>query len=92
VNFHAVGFERASGQPNLSVEMKILDDKGNATLKKPFTGEVNKDVPDKLAALPMQFLVELNRPGKFTVELTATDKVSGKKTNASFPITVMQSK
>jgi hypothetical protein len=92
VNFHAVGFERASGQPNLSVEMKILDDKGNATLKKPFTGEVNKDVPDKLAALPMQFLVELNRPGKFTVELTATDKVSGKKASASFPITVMQSK
>jgi hypothetical protein len=92
VNFHAVGFERANGQPNLSVEMKILDEKGAPTLKKPFTGEVTKDVPEKLTALPMQFLVELNRPGKFTVELNATDKVSGKKTSLSFPITVMQSK
>jgi hypothetical protein len=92
VNFHAIGFERASGQPNLSVEMRILDEKGAPTLKKSFTGEVTKDVPEKVVALPMQFLVELNRPGKFTVELTATDKVNGKKASVSFPITVMQSK
>jgi hypothetical protein len=92
VNFHAIGFERAGGQPNLSVEMKVLDENGKPTLKKPFTGEVNKDIPEKVIALPMQFLLELNRPGKFTVELNATDKVTGKKATLSFPITVMQSK
>ena len=40
----------------------------------------------------MQFLLDLNRPGKFTVELKATDKVSGDAATVSFPFTVLKTK
>jgi hypothetical protein len=52
------------------------------------TLQVNKDVPDNLPMVPMQFMLSLNRPGKFTVELTATDQVAKKTTKLSFPLTV----
>ena len=70
----------------------MLDQNGKPTVEKPPTGEVSKDVPDKLLALPMQFLLDLNREGSFTVELKATDKVSGKTATVSFPLTVQKSK
>ena len=54
------------------------------------TGTVEKDVPASAISVPIQFHVSLNRPGKFTVELKATDKVSGKTDTRSFPITVHQ--
>jgi hypothetical protein len=92
VNFAAVGFERQAGQPNLNVVLRVLDKDGKPTVEKPLIGEVSKDIPDKLLALPMQFLLDLNREGSFTVELKATDKVSSKTATVSFPLTVQKSK
>jgi len=92
VNFAAVGFGRDTDQPNLSVVMRVLDENGKPTVEKPFTGEVNKDVPKNAQAVPMQFMLDLNRAGKFTVELKATDKTSGKTATLSFPLTVLKMK
>jgi hypothetical protein len=92
INFAAVGFGRDKDQPNLNVTMRVLDENGKPTLEKPFTGEVNKDVPKNAHAVPMQFMLDLNRAGKFTVELKATDKVSGKTSTVSFPLTVTKMK
>src|SRR5262249_10085464 len=80
VNYAVVGFPRPrpKGAPRVTVELRVLDDRGQPTLAKPFTGEVSKDVPEKALALPVQFLVSLNRPGKFTVEVKATDQVTKK--------------
>ena len=79
-------------QPNLGVVMTVLDESGRRTSDKPFLGEVKQDVPSQAPILPMQFLLELNRAGKFTVELKAADKVSGKTATVSFPITVVKPK
>jgi hypothetical protein len=94
VNFGAVGFGRdqGTGQPNLEITLRVVDENGKATLAKPFTGVVNKDVPKKARAVPMQFMVELNRPGKFTVEVNASDKVTGKKAALTFPLMVNKAK
>jgi hypothetical protein len=94
VNFVVVGFGRAEsgGQPNLTVTLNVLDETGKPTMAKPFTGEVSQNVPAQAQALPLQFLLDLNRPGKFTVALTATDRVSQKTANLSFPLVVSQSK
>lgn len=94
VNFLAVGFGRdsAQGQPNLSVVMRILDQTGKPTLAKPYSGVVNKDIPDKALSVPMQFVVELNRPGQFTLELKATDKVTGQTATLSYPLKVRELK
>jgi hypothetical protein len=93
LNFVAVGFARGSNnQPNLAVEMRIVDDKDQPTLAKPFTGDVTKNVEKEVLGIPMQFLLTLNRPGKFAVKLKATDQVSKKTAELAFPITVLESK
>jgi hypothetical protein len=91
VNFGAVGIarDRTTMQPKVAFELQVLDDGGNPTMAKPFHGEVSKDVPPKAAFVPGQFLVSLNRAGKFTVKLKATDQVTGKTSEMSFPITVL---
>jgi hypothetical protein len=93
INAAVVGFalDKASNQPNLSFELSIVDDNGKPTLKKPFTGTVNKDVPDKTPAVPVQFFVPLNRAGKFTATLKVTDTVSGASATQKLPISVLPS-
>jgi hypothetical protein len=91
VNYLLVGFKRDEGtsQAKANVELRVLDDKGKPTLAKPFAGEVGRDAPAKSGFLPVQFLVSLNRPGKFTVELKATDQLGNKTAELSFPLTVL---
>jgi hypothetical protein len=94
VQFSAVEFMRdnASKQPKLTVEMRVLDAKGNPVLTKPVTGTVDKDVPENAVGIPLHLALLLNRPGKFTVELTATDQLSKKTAKATLPLTVMEVK
>jgi hypothetical protein len=90
LHFGIVGFERdsSSKQPNVEVSLRVLGEDGQPTLAKPVTGTVNAKVPETAAMLPMQLTLLLNRPGKFTVELKATDQVSGKSDTLTFPLTV----
>ena len=93
VNSHVVGFQRGpAGQPNVALELRVLDEGGKPTLASPLTGRIDKGVPPKDPVLPGEFLVSLNRPGKFTVELKATDEVANKSVTQSFPITVHETK
>jgi hypothetical protein len=91
VNFALVGFSRdkAKGQPNVTFEMRVLGEDGKPTLAKPLTGVINQDVPANAVSLPAQFVLSLNRPGKFTLELKATDQVGGKTLTESYPFTVL---
>jgi hypothetical protein len=91
INAMVAGFARGTNkQPNLDVEMKILDDKDQPTLPKPFKDVVDKDVPEKVQLIPLQFLVTLNRAGKFKAELTVTDKAANnKKATLTIPFTVV---
>jgi hypothetical protein len=92
VNFSAVAFKRDSNDdPNVAVEMNVYDDGGKPTLAKSIVGEV-KELPKELRLIPMQFLLALNRPGKFTVKLKATDNISKKTAETSIPITVLELK
>src|SRR5262249_37750888 len=90
LNAAVLGFERGGDkkQPNLVIEMTIKDEAGKPTLPKPFDDVVTKDVPDNAVVIPAQFLVTLNRPGKFSVELKATDKIANKTTTLTIPFTV----
>ncbi len=91
VSFFAVGWERSTTKhAHVSVEMRILDESGRPTVAKAFPGEVNSPVADKVAVIPMQFELRLNRPGKFTVELSATDRIGSKAAKLSIPIRVLE--
>jgi hypothetical protein len=86
----AVGFDpdARTQQPNISIEMKVVDENGKATLEKPVT-EVIKAVKAGSVAIPMTFAIHLNRPGKYTAEFTAVDQVSKTTSKLSLPITVL---
>ncbi|MHB1425924.1 MAG: hypothetical protein ACYC3I_22400 [Gemmataceae bacterium] len=89
VHASAVGFGRGQDKKaNVVFEMRVLDDAGRPTLAQGVTGTPPKDLPNDLSGLPMGFPLTLNRPGKFTVELEAVDRLRGKKTKTSIPIIV----
>jgi hypothetical protein len=93
LNFALVGFDldEKSMQPDLAVEMRIFDKDGKPTQAKPFTGEANKGVPAQYRKIvPMQFVLALNRPGDFTIEMEATDKYTKKTVKQSLKITVLE--
>jgi len=94
----AIGFEidKTKMAPNLSFEMRVLDPQNKPTLANPVVREINentKDLPKReLFAVPQVFELQLNRAGKFTVELKATDLISKKTARYTFPLTVLESR
>jgi hypothetical protein len=92
VNCGAVGFARNGDkqQPNLAVEMQVRDASGRPTVARPFTGAVNQDVSPGASLVPLQFVLPLNRPGKYTIEVKATDRISNKTAKLSFPYRVIE--
>jgi hypothetical protein len=94
LSFAPVGFARdkATKQPHLHVSMRVLDETGKPTFAKSLTGTVNKEIPEDLKVIQMQFGITLNRVGNFTIELDATDKISGKTAKVSLPLRVVSLK
>jgi hypothetical protein len=96
INFALVGFSRQNGgdrQPDVKVEMQIFDENNKATLKREVTGGVNAGVSPEVRGLPMQLNLALNRAGKFTIELKATDQVANKVSKKIIlPLTVYEQK
>lgn len=89
VHCSAVGFDRGRDKkPDVVFELRVLDESGRPTLAKPVTGTPPKDLPETNPGLPTAFPLTLNRHGKFTIELQAHDRISGKKAKMSFPIVV----
>jgi hypothetical protein len=95
LNFSVVGFEldkARKDQPNIETSVRVMDENGKPTLAKPFAGLANEVGPEFKKGIPMQFIISLNRPGKFTLELRATDKVSGKSADLTLDLTVLEPK
>lgn len=92
IGFSAVGFARdkKTDQPNIDMQLKIYDAKGNPTMAQPLSGNIKEGVPENAKILPNYTVgFTLTKTGRFTVELTATDKISGKTSKVSFPIQVV---
>lgn len=94
LHFSAVNFSRnpATKQPNLKAEMRILDEAGKPTLPTPASGVVDRDIPEQTPGVPMKFLLNLNRSGKFTIELTVTDQLTRKAAKMQLPLDVLKAR
>jgi hypothetical protein len=96
LNFTLVGwdFNDKTKNPDVLAEIQILDETGKATLSQPIQGKVNSITEEykKVKVIPMQFPLNLNRAGKFKINITATDKVSGKKVESALDLTVVEIK
>ncbi len=85
--------DKQTNQPNIAMEISVLDEKGNPTLAEPFKDEVTKDVPANLVVIPIGLPLYLNRAGKFTVKLKAIDRMQNNKmSEVSFPLVVQDVK
>jgi hypothetical protein len=87
--YSAVGFKRDEKKnPNMQFEMTPLDDAGKPTLGKPISHVVTF-ADEKLPTYPLRFALPLTRPGKFSVRLSCTDKISGKTATMELPVLVI---
>jgi hypothetical protein len=100
VQFSIASFQRDAKlkQPDVEIEFQLYDDRGSPLL----VDAANKPTPrkhiqDSKSANPiketdgafvLQFPLFLNRPGKFVVEIKATDRVSKKSAVYKLPVTV----
>jgi hypothetical protein len=94
VNFAPVGFalDPKANQPDLHVEMRVLDDAGKPVLKMPFTGDIKMAPAEFKKIYPMQFLLNLNRPGKFQIQLKVTDNLTKKSAEQLLDFKVVEPK
>ncbi len=89
LSFGVIGFMRGKEkQPDIKVSLRILDEKGKPTTAQPLTGRV-EDAPAGQHIVPLQFALSLDHPGRFTLELTAQDQLSGKSSTVSLPVRIL---
>jgi hypothetical protein len=91
LQFSATGFARDKDkkQPNVHVSMRILDEQGKPTMAKPVTGKIDADVAPEAHHVPMLCGITLNRAGRFTVEVTAEDRITGKTSRIAYGLRVL---
>jgi hypothetical protein len=97
--FRVEGFERNTKKlPEIVVTMTIVDEAGKATMAKPITmklppEDLSDEVePQNVTSWPVQLAFPLNRAGKFTIKLEATDKVAKKTIKLPYKITVLDTR
>lgn len=106
VQFGVVGFDRKADpkadpkgpkvppQPDITIEMTPLDERGQPTLKKAeeyrMDGKREK-LDEKEHGLSMRFMVPLTRTGKYTIRLKATDNLTKKTATFDLPLAVVPS-
>jgi hypothetical protein len=91
LHFWTVGFDRnpATKSPDVEVRMRVLDESGKPTLPTALSGDSKATPPPPNAQhMPWLLKMELNRPGKFRIELEAEDKVAKKTVKEVLNITV----
>ncbi len=99
VNFSIVSFERDAKfkQPDVEITFQVYDGakallvnaKNEATpLKQIQDAKSPTPVKETDGAFGLQFPLFMNRPGKFVLEITATDRVSKKSAVYKLPVTV----
>jgi hypothetical protein len=91
VRYGIVNFNRdpQTRQPNVTVEIITLDEKGQPTVKEPITREYNRGVPEDRVGFPDSGPVPFTRAGKFTLRIKATDKVANKSYTFDLPLTAL---
>jgi len=83
----------AAKKPNAKLEMKILDETGKP-VSPPVVNTYPADLPESLDLkkaniIPIDFPILPNRPGRFTVEIIATDAVAQKTSMIRYPLTIL---
>jgi len=90
VNFVIVGFTRdpKTKQPIVEIEFQALDDKNQPTMPEPLKDKVDSGIKEEDSGFVRQFPLFMNRPGKFSVKIKATDRVGNRVFTYDLPVTI----
>jgi hypothetical protein len=91
VQCKAVGFERAKAKVRVLIAMQTADAEGKALMPRPIQARLATADAAQIAQLrsvDFSGSLILNRAGKFSLRLTATDEVSGQKAEVRVPLQV----
>ncbi len=93
IQFGVVSFARhpEKKQPDVLVEMNVIDEAGKPTMAKPVTFNLSGGVDEKDGGFTLRFLLPMTRAGKFTVRLKATDKIANKSAAFDLPLVILPS-
>jgi len=76
--------------PHITFEMVIKDAEGNPTVKKSFKGDIKTDVKATPGMMTFRARpLDLNKPGKFKIVISAKDNVSGETTEQTLNLNVL---
>jgi hypothetical protein len=80
-------------QPNVDIGMRVLDEQGKP-VSSPVYSRLPKDIPEgidvqKENIVPLSYPLYLNRPGRFTVEISAKDNVAKKDASVRYTLMVV---
>jgi hypothetical protein len=91
--YTVTSFERdpKTKQPKLELQVQLFDDKGIALLPEPLKGK-QEEADEKTQLVTFDYPLQTNRAGKFSIQITATDKISNKKATIDWPFTVLAEK
>ena len=94
LQYSLVGFDfDKQKMTNVSVTIRVLDEDGKPTVAKPLTSDIKSDEKDAPGMMIFQpATLELNRPGKFKVEISAKDNVSKETAKEVLDLTVLEVK
>jgi hypothetical protein len=95
LHFAIVGFEldKKKEQPNFTTEVSILDEAGKPVLPKPSSGTTQEVPKEYRKIVPLDFPIQLNRPGKFKIHIKVTDQLASKKAaEQTLDLTVVEQK
>jgi hypothetical protein len=93
INFALTGFALKKGQPDVTIEMRVLDSAGRPTLRRPYTGELKSVGPAAMDIVPFDPIpLPLNQAGRFKIELKATDNVAKKSVERVLDLNVIDLK
>jgi len=95
LDYSLVGFEfdKKDKKSDVTVTIRVLDEDGKPTVAKPLTSNIKSDYNDSpgiMAFHPAR--IELNRPGKYKVELTARCNLTRETTKEVLDLTVVEIK
>ena len=100
IKFSVEGFDRdEKKKPRLTLRVRIYDDKVKdekkaGTLVRPIEISIPKDLAEEVDAAEQTYfdlgtLIRLTRPGTFTLDMSATDRVSKKNVHILYKVTVL---
>ncbi len=94
VNFAITGYAlNKKGQPDVTIELRVLDSAGQPTLRRPYTGELKSIGATPPAIVPFDAIpLPINQSGRFKIELKAIDNVAKKTVEQVLDLNVIEPK